>query len=277
MKRAEYENYDETFRNYDTTRIPVGLEILLGFFASIPRPLNEQKILDLGCGTGNYIEALKDRIGHLHGLEITEGMLSKARQKLGNHSNISLTQGNLLDPLPYGDNRFDGVMCNQVLHHLVTDSHRQTFSEVRPVIEETHRVLRSPGVLAINTSSHHQLFHGFWWADLIPEAVDRISRRFPPIEFIQSILQKTGFRAAGIVVPIDAVLQAGNYLDPMGPVKKRFRDGDSTWSLATKEELQRACERVRTMNEHHKMEDYMKARERLRANTGQTTFIFAHK
>ncbi len=73
---------------------------------------------------------------------------------------------------------------------------------------------------------------------------------------------------------MNAVLQGENYLDPMGPLKKDFQDGDSTWSLATGEELERAFERVRTLNQEDSMANYLETRENLRKNIGQTTFAY---
>ena len=66
---AEYEDYSRTSRRYDQTRIPVGIEIILGCFTVGSHPLTEQHVLDGGCGTGNYLEGLRGRIGHLHGFE----------------------------------------------------------------------------------------------------------------------------------------------------------------------------------------------------------------
>jgi ubiquinone/menaquinone biosynthesis C-methylase UbiE len=276
MNHTEYENYHETSKCYDNTRIPIGIEILLGCFASTPQPLFEQRILDGGCGTGNYIQALKAKVGYLYGLEFNEGMLAQARKKFKHDSNICLEQGSLLEPLPYHNNTFDGMMCNQVLHHLVA-SNPGNFESVYKLIKEAQRVLRPQGVLVFNTSSHPQLYDGFWWADLIPEAVDRIAKRFPPIEIIRSMLKECGFYKIGIVVPVNAVLQSENYLDPLGPLKKDFRDGDSTWSLATAEELEAAFERVRTLNQENRMVQYLENREKRRQHIGQTTFIFGYK
>ena len=276
MNQIEYENYHDTSTRYDTTRIPIGIEIFLDCFASTPRPLLKQHILDSGCGTGNYIQALKKKVGHLYGLELNEGMLAQAREKCQNEANIQLEQGSLLEPLPYHDETFDGMMCNQVLHHLVSASSTDNFEPIHKLIKEAQRVLRPQGVLVFNTSSHPQLYDGFWWADLIPEAMGRIAKRYPPIEIITSMLKEVGFHKVDIVVPVDAVLQGENYLDPMGPLKKEFRDGDSTWSLATDEELERAFERVRTMNQKDSMTQYLDNREKLRKKIGQTTFIFAY-
>jgi hypothetical protein len=83
-------------------------------------------------------------------------------------------------------------------------------------------VLRPGGVLAFNTSTHQQLRDGFWWADLIPEAVNKIARRFPTLAHMRRMLEAAGFRFGGIIVPLHEVLQGKQYLDPHGPLKQRF-------------------------------------------------------
>jgi ubiquinone/menaquinone biosynthesis C-methylase UbiE len=275
-KNYEYENYNETAAKYDQTRIPVGLEILLGCFAATPSPLSSQTVLDAGCGTGTCIKMLSDRIGRLHGLELNENMLHQAQEKLKEISNVHLRGGELPE-LPYEAESFDGLMCNQVLHHLGSGRSNSTFPELTRLLEEAHRVLRPNGVIILNTSSQQQLRDGFWWADLIPQAVERIAVRFPPIEMIEAALRAAGFRATGRLVPLHEVLQGRGYLDHQGPLKKSYRDGDSTWSLADKEELDAALDRVRTMNAQGTMAAYLEQREELRRNVGQATFVFARK
>ncbi|MCP4452294.1 MAG: class I SAM-dependent methyltransferase [Planctomycetes bacterium] len=273
----EFEDYQETSKCYDQTRTPIGIEILLGCLASTPRPLSEHRILDAGCGTGNYIQALKGKVGCLCGLEFNEGMLAQAQEKFRKDSSVSLEQGSLLEPLKYDTNTFDGIICNQVLHHLVTESCSEDSSPIQQLIEEAHRVLRPGGVFVINNCGHKQLCDGFWWADLIPDAMGRMAKRVPTTESLVSALKNIGFRMGGLVVPVDAVLQGDKYLDPTGPLHKSFRDGDSTWSLTTPEELERAIERTKTMNRDGSMAMYLDSREDLRKHIGQTTFVFAYK
>ncbi|MCI5144046.1 MAG: hypothetical protein D3923_00640, partial [Candidatus Electrothrix sp. AR3] len=109
------------------------------------------------------------------------------------------------------------------------------------------------------------------------QAVDRIAVRFPPIAKIEETFRAAGFRATGRLIPLHDVLQGQGYLDPQGPLKKSYRDGDSTWSLADREELNTALERVQTMNAQGTMDAYLEQREELRKNVGQATFVFARK
>lgn len=277
MPQLEFENYQETSEKYDSTRIPVGVEVLLGCFASTPKPLSEQTLLDGGCGTGNYISALTNKIGQIHGLEYNSGMFSQVQGKFNGERNVHVTQGNLVS-LPYESSTFDGMMCNQVLHHLVPETDTpDKFDTLQVMMREAYRVLKPQGVLVLNTCSHQQLIDGFWWADLIPNAIERVTKRYPSINRLTSIMQEAGFHCGGRVAPIDAVLQGEHYLDPTGPLKKSFRDGDSTWALATDEELKAAFERVHHMNADSSIAQYLAERESLRSQIGQTTFLYAYK
>ena len=58
---------------------------------------------------------LRPHLGRLFGIDFSEGMLEKARAKLG--EDVELTCGSILE-MPYAVESFDGITCNQVIHHL---------------------------------------------------------------------------------------------------------------------------------------------------------------
>jgi SAM-dependent methyltransferase len=232
--------------------------------------------LDGGCGTGNYIAAVKDKVGTMHGLDLNAGMLVQARNKFRRDTSVHVLQGSL-DRLPYRDAMFDGMMCNQVMHHLSTGEGAEPCAQLRHLMAEAYRVLRPGGVLVCNTSSHRQLRDGFWWADLIPEAVNNIAQRLPTLDGLRSLLEAVGFCVGGIIVPVHEVLQGNKYLDPQGPRDKAYRDGDSTWSLTTEEELQNALARLQAMHDDGSIASYLQQREQRRHEIGQTTCVFARK
>ena len=273
---TEYENYSETSKAYDDTRSPVGVVVMLNCFASSPKPLHEQTILDGGCGTGNYIAAMQQHIGTIHGLDLNKEMLVQARHKLLHAASVHLLQGSL-DCLPYREAMFDGMICNQVVHHLSTGVAAEPFAYLHKLMAEAYRVLCSGGVLVFNTSSHRQLRDGYWWADLIPAAVRQIVRRFPTLAGMGSMLAEVGFCCGDRVVLVDEVLQGKRYLDLYGPFSKAYRDGDSTWSLTTAEELQNALARLQAMHDDGSIVSYLRQREQLRHRVGQTTCVVARK
>src|SRR6266508_2123561 len=150
---SSYESYSQTAKAYDITRVPVGLTILIERFGASGLALAHQHVLDVGCGTGNYLHALKDTVGSLVGLDGSQEMLLRAAQKCAGCSNIELKHGSILE-LPFQDQSFDGAMINQALHHLSLSSDLQQYREC---LAEVFRVLKSGGVLCINTCSQEQL------------------------------------------------------------------------------------------------------------------------
>lgn len=273
---SSYENYTETSKNYDRTREPVGIEIIVGCMAQAPAPLNQTTVLDAGCGTGSYSQALLRHVGRIEAVDLNEGMLEVAGRKLAEaeeEGKISFHPSRI-DELPFEDETFDGIMINQVLHHLPDDA-SEGFPAHRRVFEEFARVLKPGGALTVNTCSQQQLQHGYWYYALIPRAAETLRGRFAPTERLTEILQNCGFGYHGRFAPTDATIQSGSYLDPHGPLKKEWRDGDSTWSLVEKDELHRAISRVWELDEDGGLGDYMDHHDAWRRDLGQVTILFA--
>ncbi|MCP4450315.1 MAG: 2-aminoethylphosphonate--pyruvate transaminase [Planctomycetes bacterium] len=277
---VEYEDYDSTSGNYDNTRVPIGVPIILDYLASTPTALSEQTVLDAGCGTGSCLSELRGHVGSLYGRELNAGMQQVAKERFADDPAVQIEQGSITE-LPFADETFDGIVCNQVLHHLdpgeSDGADSEGFPNVRSFFREAFRVLRPHGVLVINTSSHQQHRDGFWWAALIPAAIDRMVPRFPSIDRFKNIFKQTGFIGFATAVPLEEVLQGKQYLDSAGPLSAAWRAGDSSWSLATEEELALATTNVTSMLDDGSMDAFMEERELLRAKIGQTTFLVARK
>src|SRR4051812_26943173 len=180
---SSYENCTQTSRYYDKTREPVGVEIIVGCFAHAPVPLERMVILDAGCGTGDYAKALLDYVGQVEAVDLNHGMLEVATRKLKQarlEGRISF-HSSQIDTLPFEDATFDGIMINQVLHHL-PDEPADGFPAHRRVFEEFARVLKPGGILTVNTCSQEQLRHGYWYYALIPDAAEALRRRYAPLD-----------------------------------------------------------------------------------------------
>lgn len=275
--QPDFENYNQTSTHYDKTRSPVGLDFLKDVLLQTRVNSAGIAILDAGCGTGSYIEALRHLADRFQGVDLNEGMLARVRDKFIGDESVTLQQGDLTN-LPFENESFQVILCNQVLHHLNdTRSVKQNFPNVEKVIQEFSRLLSKQGSIVINTSGQDQLTDGFWWADLIPAAVASISKRFPTIQWFKETLNQHGFEVIEVQVPYAEALQQDHYLDPEGPLKEDYRNGDSTWSLVSQPQLDAACNRLKALISSGEITPYLNERERLRAITGQTTFIHAKK
>jgi len=80
---SQFEDYTAVAANYDRIRVPVGAEMLMSLIGGCGAPPNEMWLLDAGCGTGSYINHLRNHVAHACGVDGNEGMLAIARQKCG--------------------------------------------------------------------------------------------------------------------------------------------------------------------------------------------------
>ena len=270
------ENYSRTSAAYDRTRQAQGIEIIRRLLSHIPLPLSEQVLVDAGCGTGQYSAALIDSVQHIQAIDLNPGMLTVAANKLQAQiaaGNIELHQGSI-DELPIDDESADAVMVNQVLHHLADDAtagwpaHQRVFAEFA-------RVLKPGGITVINSCSHSQLEQGFWFYQLIPEAVGRVQQRTADLDVLGSLLQHSGFGEVGHETATDIIMQGDTYFDADRVLDPQWRAGDSIWALATPAERENALHKVRTLADQGELQNFMRRHDETRLHSGQLSFTWA--
>jgi ubiquinone/menaquinone biosynthesis C-methylase UbiE len=278
LTHSSYESYSETARAYDITRVPVGLSILIERFNASGLALANQRILDVGCGTGNYLDALKETVGLLVGLDGSQEMLLRADQKCAGYSNIELKHGSILE-LPFQDQSFDGAMMNQVLHHLSVSSDLQQY---RRCLAEVFRVLKSGGVLCINTCSQEQLKPEgpFWYFQVFPEAAQYSALKYAQIGDLLEILRSVRF--AGPIVktqPDERFFTIEQYYDVEGPFRKEWRDGDSAFAVY-RDQSETLATRLRELKRKildHSISEIVAKSEQVREMIGQYVVISAQR
>ena len=272
---SAYENYTTVCEDYDRTRVPVGVEIILGCLASGGHPLASLRLLDAGCGTGSYCAALRRYVGEIEAVDLNPSMLGVARAKLDRTPGCPVTLHEAgIDALPFEDARFDALMANQVLHHL-PDSPNDGRPTLRRVLGEFARVLRPGGTAIINTCSHEQLRHGWWFASLVPDAVETMRRRHVDTIELNALLAEAGLVPRGRFVPADAVMQGDAYADGRGPLDPAWRRGDSLWSVISGSELHRALDRIRALDDAGTLDAFVAENDRMRSFVGQVEFHYA--
>ncbi len=104
----------------------------------------DQRILDLGCGTGTLLTMIREQYpkAHLTGVDGDPKILEIARKKSKKRNlKMALDQA-LSSKLPYPDGSFDRVVSSLFFHHLDSMEKKKTFREI-------FRVLKRGGELHI--------------------------------------------------------------------------------------------------------------------------------
>lgn len=105
-------------------------------------------ILDVGCGTGHYIQEMLIRNHQVVGSDIAFGMLMKAKQKLNNFkNNSSLIHANI-ENLPFDDEAFDAIVCIGVIEYL---------PDPRKALKELNRLVKNEGVVIVSAPNLYSL------------------------------------------------------------------------------------------------------------------------
>lgn len=268
----EFECYTDTSKHYDTTRVPAGADRVLS------RLKSTDALLDVGCGTGNYLMQLAPSVKRACGMEFNPGMLGRFREKLSDapkekYANIELQQGSLLERIPYDDATFDVVVCTQVLHHL---DHGAPFTGMRHAIGEMARVLKPGGTVYINHSTPKQAKEGYWWARLIPQALEKISVRFLTNEVIEEAFRDAGMELKKHEI-VPEPLQGPGYFNFAGVFSEQWRNTDSTWRFVSAQELESAKSNMERMMKDGSLGKFVSDCERDRIEIGQSVWSIATK
>jgi SAM-dependent methyltransferase len=167
-------------------------------------------------------------------------------------------------------------MTNQVLHHL-PDDESSSWPKHCKVFQEFTRVLKPGGCLIINSSSHQQLEHGFWYFRFIPKALRAVKEKHVDLDMLSELLQRTGFTNTHHKVPLKVVLQSEALFNAEGPLDPDWRSGDSTWSLVSDEDLLGVLQHIKTLRDSGKLKAFMQQHDKPRATIGQITFTITRK
>lgn len=180
--------------NYDETDIPVaydlgrthGPEVLNLWMKVVSAHVEGQRIqtiLDLGCGTGRFSEALAVRFdAEVIGVDPSEKMLEHARRKQ-HDARIRYEPGHG-ESIPLPSSSVDLIFMSMVFHH---------FEDPKLAASECRRVLRSGGTVFLRGGirDHIALYP---YVDFFPESVRVLEECLSTSAFVRQVFEETGFR-----------------------------------------------------------------------------------
>lgn len=132
--RDYYDKFSAQYENHRGKNDPGGYHDLLDeleseFVAKYGRGLD---VLEVGCGTGLVLSRIARSARTAKGIDLSEGMLAKARER-----GLDVSQGSALQ-LPFDDAQFDVTCSFKVLAHI---------PDIAGALSEMARVTRPGGVI----------------------------------------------------------------------------------------------------------------------------------
>jgi ubiquinone/menaquinone biosynthesis C-methylase UbiE len=140
-----------------------------------------QRVLELGCGTGNYSTAIRSLIGcRCWGLDRSAAMIFRAKSRPASPT-IQLGDA---QHLGYQSRAFDLVFSVDLIHHV--ERHLAYY-------REAHHVLKFGGRLCSVTDSAWIIRHRQPLATYFPETIEVELERYPAIAHLRALMKQVGF------------------------------------------------------------------------------------
>jgi SAM-dependent methyltransferase len=182
------------------------------------------RVLEVGCGTGNYISAIQTASGcRAWGVDPSEQMLARARATAP-RINFAWGRG---EGLRFDDGFFDLVFSVDTIHHM--DKREEYFAEA-------FRVLRPGGMLCTVTDNEAIIRARIPLSSYFPDTVERELSRYPAETELRRDMSWAGFQDVR-----GEVVEHHYDLDDVEPYRKR---AFSSLHLISDEALARGVRRM---------------------------------
>ncbi len=184
MEQFKYEQSD-IHLSYDRARALPDETVNLWLNAISERVYRQDinTIVDMGCGTGRFSEALSTHFSAgVIGIEPSLNMLLTAKQA-GSSLPVEYIRGTA-ENIPIVSDKADMVFLSMVYHHI---------RDKTGAANEFNRILKKGGFLCIRTSTPEQ-FDTYLWMKFFPGARDIDRERLPSKDSLVATLESAGFR-----------------------------------------------------------------------------------
>lgn len=150
-------NYEEIAVEFDLTRQKELWPKIYQWAEMVPE---NSRVLDVGCGNGRLLEAFKDKKIDYLGIDSSQSLLERARQR---YAGKRFLFGDILDLQDFGDGFFSAVFCLAVLQHLPGQARRlQALEQLKRRLAPGGRLFISVWNLWANPKYRSLLFKNYW-------------------------------------------------------------------------------------------------------------------
>jgi len=175
MRHTNYEPIAATYDGRYADEDYAGIERALIDFIGKPC-----RVLEVGCGTGHWLQVVQTHNINVAGVDLSWPMLSRARAKL---ANPYLAQARAED-LPFEGERFDRLFCINAHHH---------FTDKLKFFQEAYRVLTPGGSMMTIALDPHNGKDQWWVYDYLEGTLDIDKERYPACEQLRAWMGDVGF------------------------------------------------------------------------------------
>jgi ubiquinone/menaquinone biosynthesis C-methylase UbiE len=191
--------------DYDTTDIPRGYDrgrdhgpdfrdLWMTSVSSHVKGRPVREILDLGCGTGRFAEALAAHFdAGVIGVDPSEKMLEQARQKCNDHRvRYAKAHG---ESLPLADGSVDLIFMSMVFHH---------FNDPAAVARECRRTLCGGGICFLRAGTRESI-PAYAYIDFFPTTRPILGEYLPSGRSVCEAFEAAGFKTAAQEVVVQQI------------------------------------------------------------------------
>lgn len=145
MKESEYiKNFYDRYDEDSRLRTKYGLVEFITTMTYIKRYLKpNDKIIDIGAGTGRYSHALAELGYSIDAVELVDSNIDIFKKNMTEEMKISITQGNAKDLSGFKDNTYDVTLLFGPMYHLFNTEDKEK------VLSEAIRVTKENGIVFI--------------------------------------------------------------------------------------------------------------------------------
>ncbi len=207
--------------------------------------------LDIGCGTGNYTNALQKKGVQFIGIDPSIEMLQKAQSQ---NKNIQWKIGSA-EKTDLSQQSMDGIIGTLTIHH---------WSNLTRAFSELAYILKPKGKIVIFTSTPKQM-QGYWLNHYFPKMLEDSMAQMPTFEVVEQAMNNSSIKIIQTetynIKPDlqDQFLYCGKQ-NPELYFDESIRHGISSFSaLANKEEVTNGLSKLREDIDNGKIDEIKKS------------------